>query len=73
MAGGFLSMHNAQCTVQNDFLPSAEVISLPRGEGGFFGFAEKDGRGITKNPEGSLPCAKGGVANGDGRVSIPSN
>jgi len=26
--------------------------SLPGGEGGFFGFAEKDGRGITGNPEG---------------------
>jgi len=46
--------------VQNVFLHSAEAISLPRGEGGFFGFAEKDGRGITGNPEG-LPPLMGGV------------
>jgi len=28
------------------------LFSLPRGEGGFFGFAEKDERGITKFPVG---------------------
>ena len=30
-------------------------FSLPGGEGGFSAFVRKDGRGITKNPEGSLP------------------
>ncbi|MBQ6699479.1 MAG: hypothetical protein IJM98_02350 [Oscillospiraceae bacterium] len=35
--------------------------SLPRGEGGFFAEGEKDGRGITKNPEGSLPLGEGGT------------
>ena len=34
--------------------------------------AEKTEEGFPGNPEGSLPCAKGGVANGDGGIVIPS-
>ena len=30
-----------------------------------------DGRGITGNPEGSLPCVKGGVCKADGGIVIP--
>ena len=39
--------------VMGGFLPPpfTEVISLPRGEGGFAACGE-DGRGITGNPEG---------------------
>jgi len=47
--------------------------SLPRGGCGFFAEGEKDGRGITKNPEGSLICVKGGVTAGDGGREILSS
>ena len=46
---------NLPKTVGNGLDRSAK--SLPRGEGGFFGFAEKDERGITKFPEGKASLA----------------
>ena len=34
--------------------------------------AAKTEEGLPGNPEGSLPCAKGGVTEGDGGIVIPS-
>ncbi|MBQ2899799.1 MAG: hypothetical protein IJE28_08645, partial [Oscillospiraceae bacterium] len=51
---------------------TAEVISLPRGEGVSRRLTEE---GFTGIPEGSLPCAKGGgiSAGNDGGIVILSN
>ncbi|MBQ3500989.1 MAG: hypothetical protein IJA70_06170, partial [Oscillospiraceae bacterium] len=52
---------------------SPRQSAFPEGKVDFLQLvAEKTEEGFPGSPEGSLPCAKGGVANGDGGIVIPS-
>jgi len=53
-------------------IPPGET-AFPEGKVDFLQLvAEKTEEGFPSNPEGSLPCAKGGVTEGDGGIVIQS-